>query len=70
MNHFTATMAITNHCHKYSKNYQHKLITIFKIILSGFEIESNALKTTAFETLTLHLDGTPISHESIINLKT
>lgn len=70
MNHLIVTMAITNSCHKRSKNCQHKLITILKIILLRFEIESNTLKTTAFETLTLLLDGIPIFHESIINLKT
>ncbi len=52
MNHLTATTAITNYCYKCSKNCQHKLITIFKIILSKFEIESNTLKTTTFDTLT------------------
>lgn len=69
MNHLTATTAITNYCHKCFKNCQHKIITILKIILSRFEIESNALKTTTFDTLTLLLDGIPNFHESIINLK-
>ncbi len=70
MNHLTTTTAITNCCHKCSKNCQHKLITIHKIIFSRFEIESNALKTSAFETLTLLLDGIPNFHESTINIKT
>jgi hypothetical protein len=63
MNHLTATMAITNCCDKCLKNCEHKLITILKIILSRFEIESNTFKNTEFETLTLLLDGIPKGDE-------